>query len=181
MEISKSDLLFTAVLGVSVNNMVKQRTNRTKPWNTNLDNAEADEKIYHDFEDEQLTKPILVKFKATLARLPLWVEAHHNAYNSQNLQWDHLRHVSTLRIKNTLGSLVIKFHKTTGVVLVQGTQFTNWHVENYDKLKRMVDQLDQATTAEVIEDAPTTPAHARPDHFPSHRYRYRGGDEDLHT
>ena len=115
--------------------------------------VQPDETIYTDYSDQQQNEPSSAKLKTTSDRLPLWMEAHFNIYNGANVEWNHLEHQSTLRVNNQNGSLVVKFHPTTGVILVQGSQFLLWRDQHYNEIRRMVDQLDQATTGELVNHA----------------------------
>ena len=146
---------------------------RTKPWNTNMDDVEADERLYTDHEDEQMTKPCSMKFKTTTSRLPLWIQVHQDIYGSA--EWDDLEHIATMRVSNPLGILVVKFHKTTNCVLVQGSQLHSWCDTQFGKLKRMVEQHDQqpehrqTNTREYVDgEEDTDPAHSQSDSQSAH-------------
>ena len=107
----------------------------------------ADETVYTDYQDEQLREPCNMKFKTVNSRLHLWIDAHRQKYSDSNVEWEDLEHQTTMRVSNSLGSLVIRFHKSqhksANVVLVQGTLFENWLDEQYVGLRKLVDMLEQ--------------------------------------
>ena len=106
-----------------------------------MDQVDADEQIYTDYKDDKHTQVTNIKFKTTPDRIDAWITAHKEHFPEPDL-WDHKPSCATLRIKDSEhGNLTVKFHKTTGVVLIQGAMHKYWKDQYYIKLQRRVSQL----------------------------------------
>ena len=122
-------------------NLGGRTSTNTKPWNTKMDRVDADEQIYTDYKDDKHTQVTNIKFKTTPDRIDAWITAHKEHFPEPDL-WDHKPSCATLRIKDSEhGNLTVKFHKTTGVVLIQGAMHKYWKDQYYIKLQRRVSQL----------------------------------------
>ena len=104
-----------------------------------MDSVEADEILYTDYKDENHTKVTSLKFKTTNLRLPMWIELHMEHYGEDAL-CDNKSNLTTIRLKDDKdGSLIIKFHHTTGVVLIQGSKLHTWKTGVFTLIKSRVD------------------------------------------
>ena len=96
---------------------------KTKPWNVTLTNVEPNEELYIDYKEAAKINQTSVKFKTTPDRIKFWVTAHEQIYGDENL-WQFKQNVVTLKVKEpNKGNLIVKFYLSTGVVLVQGSEF----------------------------------------------------------
>ena len=88
-----------------------------------------------------------MKFKTTPERIKFWVTAHEQIYGDENL-WQFKQNVVTLKVKEpNKGNLIVKFYLSTGVVLVQGSEFPRWRLELYSALKANVDLIQTGSMA----------------------------------
>ena len=114
---------------------------RTKPWNTKPEDLPDDlpEKPVYDYADVEKTKTCGLKFKTRPHRLLLWANAHKREYPTAKWERQTVDTV-TMRTGNhnkEFGSLVVKFHTTTNVILVQGKAHENW-LSNFSVLLDIV-------------------------------------------
>ena len=124
------------------------RTSSAKPWNTKMDRVDADEELYVDYKDE-LTN---LKFKTTTERMGVWIIAHKEQFPDPDC-WDIKPTCTTLRVKDSgSGTLMIKFHSTTGVVLIQGFMHQMWRDRHFAVLQHRVSQLRLQTDAKCDGD-----------------------------
>ena len=111
----------------------------TKPWNTKMDSVEPDEMLYTDYKDGNHTQITSLKFKTTKVRLPVWIEVHMEYYG-EDAVCDSKTNLTTIRLKEDKdGTLIIKFHHTTGVVLIQGSKLHMWKTSAFTLIKSRVD------------------------------------------
>ena len=105
----------------------------TKPWNQIMNIVAADEKLYTDFRDHNKTEPCSVKFKT--ACIQQWVQIIEQDYNiSATCLAD-----GTQVLKSTDNLRVtIKCHTTTGVILVQGSDFIKWRDYEFSRLRKLM-------------------------------------------
>ena len=68
------------------------------------------------------------------------MRAHEEFYTNDQL-WEFKQNLVTLKNKDKSGSLIVKFHLSTGVVLVQGSNFRKWRDEQLDKMRSHVDVI----------------------------------------
>ena len=104
---------------------------KTKPWNVDTASAPPDERVYTDFKDKARTCPTNMKFKTINERIKLWVKALEEIYPDVKL-WDYKQKTKqklvSLKIRDTdNGNLILKFHLSTGVVVIQGSQPISYH------------------------------------------------------
>ena len=129
---------------------------KTKPWNVHMASAPPDERVYTDFKDEARTCPTNMKFKTTNDRIQLWVKALEEIYPDVKL-WDYKHKTKqklvSLKIKDTdNGNLILKFHLSTGVVVIQGSQYQSWWANEYASLKARVDALSDSCAIPADQD-----------------------------
>ena len=110
--------------------------------------APPDERVYTDFKDEARTCPTNIKFKTTNERIQLWVKALEEIYPDVKL-WDYKQKTKqklvSLKIRDTdNGNLIIKFHLSTGVVVIQGSQYQSWGANEYASIKARVNALSDS-------------------------------------
>ena len=110
--------------------------------------APPDERVYTDFKDEARTCPTNMKFKTTNERIQLWVKALEEIYPDVKL-WDYKQKTKqklvSLKIRDTdNGNLIIKFHLSTGVVVIQGSQYQSWGANEYASIKARVNALSDS-------------------------------------
>ena len=143
---------------------------RRKPraWNTDMKQVDADEVIYHDYTDEHCTDLCMIKFKTTLDRVPLWVEAHRSAF--KDAVWETEVHNSaevparTSMMKTEIDgkSLTIKFCESSGIIAAQGPQgASRWKNSYLQDLKTAVNSLEALSNhssfeMDVTESQPLT-------------------------
>ena len=143
---------------------------RRKPryWNTDMKQVDADEVIYHDYTDEHCTDLCMIKFKTTLDRVPLWVEAHRSAF--KDAVWETEFHNSaevparTFMLKTEIDgkSLTIKFCESSGIIAAQGPQgASRWKNSYLQDLKTAVNSLEalrnqSSFEMDVTESQPLT-------------------------
>ena len=82
-----------------------------------------------------------MKFKTTAERIKFWVRAHEESYPNEDF-WQFKQNLVTLKVKENGGNLLVKFHLTTGVVLIQGSNFRKWRSEWYNIFKSRVDDIE---------------------------------------
>ena len=103
---------------------------QTKPWNTCLDSVEPDDQVFTDHKDPEKTVITNYKLKSTLPRCRLFIHAHRNHADFQNVKWEQRSaDVVTMRTgshNRSFGSVVVKFHLQTGVITIQGTAKNKW-------------------------------------------------------
>ena len=128
------------------------RTSNAKPWNTKMDRVDADEELYVDYKDELRTQVTNLKFKTTTERMGAWITAHKEQFPDPDC-WDIKPTCTTLRVKDSgSGTLMIKFHSTTGVVLIQGSMHQMWRDRHFAVLQRRVSQLRLQTDTKCDGD-----------------------------
>ena len=118
---------------------------KTKPWNVDMASAPPDERVYTDFKNEArtCTYPTNMKFKTTNDRIQLWLKALEEINPDVKL-WDYKQKtkqkLTSLEIQDTdNGNLIRKFHLSTGVVVIQGSQYQMWEANEHGSLKSRVD------------------------------------------
>ena len=120
---------------------------KTKPWNVTLTNVEPNEQFYIDYKEAAKINQTSVKFKTTPDRIKFWVTAHGQIYGDENL-WQFKQNVVTLKVKEpNKGNLIVKSYLSTGVILVQGSEFPRWRLELYSTLKANVDLIQARSMA----------------------------------
>ena len=130
-------------------------TSRTKPWNLQPQELpiEVPEKPVFDYEDADRTISCGLKFKTRPHRLLLWVNAHRSAFPAA--KWER-RTIDTVTMRTgnnnkKVGSLVVKFHSTTNLVLIQGKAHNLWNTK-FSELMDMVNHWENRP-----EDIPSVP------------------------
>ena len=114
---------------------------QTKPWNVIMTNVNPDETLYTDYKDEARTSITSVKFKTTDKRIRFWVAAHEEVFSDSN-NYEFEQNLITLKHKDSSKrNLIVKFHLTTGVVLIQGSRHNEWRHKLYGRFKSRVDEL----------------------------------------
>ena len=102
----------------------------TKPWNIKPEDLPADlpEVPVYDYEDQECTRPCGMKFKTKPDRFCLWVHAHRREFStaSWEKQTDDTITMRTGRANKEFGSIVVKFHITSQIILIQGKAHANW-------------------------------------------------------
>ena len=122
----------------------------TKPWNVVLTHAKPDEVLYADFKEASRKTEMSIKFKTNITRIKYWVRAHEEIYLGEN-QWEFKQNLVTLKVKDQPGgNLIVKFHLSTGVVLIQGACFPKWRETLYATLKNRVDEMCACDTEHVM-------------------------------
>ena len=112
-----------------------------KQWNVVMTSVEPDERLYIDFKEAGEITETSVKFKTTAERIKSWVRAHEESYPNEDF-WQFKQNLVTLQVKENGGNLLVKFHLTTGVVLIQGSNFRKWRSEWYNIFKSRVDDIE---------------------------------------
>ena len=112
----------------------------TKPWNTHPDDLQTNEVPVTDYIDSSRDQPCSMKFKTKPDRLNPWIAAHKQVYPTAKweLQTEDTHTMRTGSNNKTSGSIVVKFHTTSCVVLVQGKHFNNWY-GNFNHMLGLVD------------------------------------------
>ena len=106
-----------------------------------MNDVQPDEVVYTDYKDAARTMKTNIKFKTTTERIRFWVAAHKEIYNNRDY-YEFGQNLITLKHKDSSNrNLIVKFHLTTGVVLVQGSRYIEWTTTLYDKLKSRVNEL----------------------------------------
>ena len=111
-----------------------------KPWNVALSQVEPEERLYTDFKEEAKSMKLASNLKQVLMVLNSGWELTRsfiqttNCGNSSKIWWH-------WNIRKNAGSLIVKFHLSTGVVLVQGSNFRKWRDEQYDKMRSRIDVI----------------------------------------
>ena len=106
-----------------------------------MTSVEPDERLYIDFKEAEKITETSVKFKTTADRIKFWVRAHEELYPNEDF-WQFKQNLVTLKVKENGGNLLMKFHLTTGVVLIQGSNFRKWRSEWYNIFKSRVDDIE---------------------------------------
>ena len=129
---------------------------KTKPWNVDMVSAPPDERVYTDFKEEARTYPTNMKFKTTNDRIQLWVKALEEIYPDVKF-WDYKQKTKqklvSLKIRDTDNeNLILKFHLSTGVVVIQGSQYQSWGANEYASLKACVNVLSDSCAIAIDQD-----------------------------
>ena len=123
--------------------MAGHTASKTKPWNTNLESLEHDEQVYVDYKTENKVEAVCMKFKTSQARLPLWLDALHDAFPEGEWEKQPLCEIMKLKDKDDRRKheVTVKIHNT-GVILLQGSHFAKWQREWFSVLQHKVDALE---------------------------------------
>ena len=107
--------------------------------------ALADEVLYTDYTYSDKTVPCSIKFKTN--RIDAWIDSFSKRYNlSPTSKPDD---VLEFRIDSPC-KVVLLCHKTTGVVLVQGSDFFRWTDLEYFDLKSSVQGNKTSNVQDLI-------------------------------
>ena len=99
-----------------------------------------DETLYTDYKDEKRSQATNIKLKSTTERIQMWIVAHK--YYHRDKCFDYTKEdLVTSRHKEKNKNLIVKFHLTTGVILIQGSRFREWQANMFNVLKARVDEL----------------------------------------
>ena len=122
---------------------------KPKPWNTDLTTVPANEVMHEDYTDATLRELCSVKFLTTTERLPLWIAAHKSHAPFNDAVWAVEAETKTELMRIDIGDqlLVVKFHTSSGAVLIQGTYMLKWGLHHRDQLIKDVDTLEVGTRA----------------------------------
>ena len=106
-----------------------------------MDQVTTDKKLYTDYKDDKMTQVTNLKLKTTAGHMSAWVTANRGLFPDPNC-WDYKPKCTTLRVKeSTSSSLTVKFHLTTGVVLIQGSMYSTLKDKYFASLQSKVSDL----------------------------------------
>ena len=125
-----------------------------KPWNTDLNEVEADEKLYVDYEDEAKSKATNLKFKTN--RIGKWIEVVREEYKVTDYEGKNGL-VQHKNIQSTGGNFTINYYTTTGVVMIQRNSvksdvFTHFKGDIFPQLQAKVNLNRNDTEAVPTKD-----------------------------
>ena len=106
-----------------------------------MNEVEPNEQIYTDYEDHEHRNPTNIKFKTTVKRTRFCVAAHEEIFTEPSL-YEFRQDLITLKHKDrSKRNLIVKFHLTTGVVVIQGSRYKEWESKLFNSLKNRVNDL----------------------------------------
>ena len=118
---------------------------KTKEWNYTTEQMKDDDSLYTDYKDPEKTETTNYKFRSQPARLKLWIQAHRIHSDFLTARWEtKSSDVVTLRTgpnNRSLGSIVVKFHLGSNIVVIQGKAMDIWKTY-YPELKSTVNNLE---------------------------------------
>ena len=157
-----------------------------KEWNTDLESLPANEELYIDYKEAAQKTSIGTKFKTTPERLQQWIKLHKQKYNDNYGKHEKLHVIwemqdkllELLKIKKgNKNTLVVKFHLTTGVVLVQGEGHQKWTQTDFVTMKHSIEKNKSAALTDG--DSNNTTEKRKTDEGDKHMQTPRRQYEDM--
>ena len=106
-----------------------------------MNEVEPNEQIYTDYKDHEHRNPTNTKFKTTVKRIRFWVAPHEDIFTEPSL-YEFRQDLITLKHKDpSKRNFIVKFHLTTGVVIIRASIYKEWESKLFNSLKKRVNDL----------------------------------------
>ena len=121
---------------------------RPQPWNHDIEDSPADEKIYTDFTDDNRT--IICDYKLKTKAIERWVQAHKEKYPEGKWTKNEGSNQLILESQEYDKKLVVSFSLSSGVVMAQGAGMHSWQLRTVPDMR-----ADMKATIQDNEDSIT--------------------------